>query len=224
MVRNFIITNLDKRTDSFAISDGKYNYNVRKADLNGPVLSIGDEVTVIDHPNFPRVVAGFDLNGERIFHKSREEVIDEYLQNEEKRLYLHLPKIAKERVKMFVMFVEGFAQCDRLYEIMALNLGYRLYTEFEKEFEVFANLSYNDQKMLLPDFAHPLLPQIPAEVIVEYAQAYQKDEKAKLFGVDKKKLLNSEVMMLPNATADKRGKLCEPRSQYIRKYIFATTH
>lgn len=225
MVKTFTVKSLLENEQGFSLSD---RIQVRKKDLGQARPKLGDRVMVIIYPNFPRVIAALDLNGERIFTKSREKVIDEYLGFHENQLmYQLLPLIAKERVKMFASMDENFLPADRLREVVALSLGYRLFERCygaenpEEKIAAFEGLSINEQIEELPMFWHPILPQIPAHVVVAFATAFLHDKKAGLTGVNKNELLKSEVMKLPNATAENRGTFCEPRREYIERYLAA---
>lgn len=226
-MKNFIIKNLCENEYLFIISDGLKDYEVKKADLGGVVLHVNDEVTLTTLSSFPRVIAALELNGKKIFHKSRKEVIEEYLQNEKDRLlYKRLPLIAKERIKMFSMLAEGFTNYDRLYEILTLTLGYNLFRHYrnEKDIKSFTGLPISEQVTILPRYWHPLMPQIPGDLIIRYALAFLRDDTEDIRGIDREDLLDSAVMELPNATSllKQQKSLCEPRFEYIVQYLTAS--
>lgn len=225
MYNKFIIKSLKETENSYIISGGQKSYEVFKIDLNGITLAQGDPVAVIEHPNFFGQVAGLDLNGHRVFHKSREEVIDEYFSRKRRLLYNRLPALAKHRIHMLAMFRENFFNDDFLKEVIALNLGYRLYSDYEKEDEIetFGNLSFDDQAMVLPGFSHPLLPQIPAEKVVNIAKAFLHDEQTKVSAEKLETLADSEIMKLPNVTSTNHGYFYEPRPKFIKKYVAAVS-
>ncbi len=226
MTKDFIVRSLSEDEYSFYLSDGKEEMLLRKKDLGKIRPKVKDQVVVVLYPNFPHVVAALDLNGKRIFSKSRKNVIDEYLGYQEDQLmYQRLPLIAKERVKMFSSMEENFLPSDRLREVVALSLSYRLFEHCnrseqpENKIEAFGKLSISEQIKELPMFWHPLLPQIKPNVIVDFAKAFLHDHQSGLTGVDKNDLLKSEIMKQPNATAEGYGNFCEPRIDYIEQYL-----
>ena len=64
-----------------------------------------------------------------------------------------------------------------------------------------------------------LTVQIPVDTVVVYAKAFLHDDEAGISGMRNEDLFKSELMHLPNSNWESRGNFCEPRDEYIKKYI-----
>ncbi len=225
MLEEFIIKDLRETEESFFVagSDGKET-EILKKDL-GPIdLAVGNLITIIKHPGFPGIAAGLDLSGHRVFHKSREEVADDWSKNWKKRLLGGLPNSAKHLLKMFEMFMPEFRTYE-LVELVALYLGWNLYQEVKTEKLIvnFVKITHEAQLMILPALKNNLLPSVPAERIALAALAFAHDEEKKITCEKVTDLPLSSVMSLTNATAERYGEFCKPRANYIAKYMAAIT-
>lgn len=215
MFEKFIIRSIAVEADAVIIGNEKKEYRIRKKDLREVNLSTGDQVCVFIHPNYPDVVAGLKLGPYTIFHKMKEDVVDEYMAELEARLIDGLSELAKHRLKMFEMANEDFALNRRFAEATALSLGRDLFFvcgDLEGITD-FPNLSYDEQRQMLPKLENHVLPTVPAEKIAEIAAAYLADSECKA------SMENSVIMYMPLADADRYGDLCQPRDEYIKKYV-----
>lgn len=195
-------------------------YSIAENDLKGVELSVGQKVGVLEYPGYPRLVAGLDVNGCRIFSKRREDITDEYFAMLEQKMFSRLTPIGLVRLKMFEKFCDEYMPSDKLYELLAMTLGHELYliVENEEDIDSFKDFSLESQKILLFLHHHHALPQVPLETVQAYAKAYLHDEWAGISGMDSDDLFLSELMHLPNANWEKRGKFCEPRDKFITLY------
>ena len=223
MVDNVIIKDLKETEASyFIIGDNGKEYEIRKKDLGVVNLAVDNQVDVIRHPGFPSVVAGLNLLGHRVFHKTREEIIDEWMENMEISMIKSLPSGARHLLAMFEMFTHDF-KAYRLAEVTALKLGIELNEKIKADQLInnFVGLPRKFQLMVLPGIDNPLLPSVPMERVVEIAKAFAADNARKVDCNDLSQLKGSAVMNLVNATVDRYGKFCQPRSEYIAKYVEA---
>lgn len=220
MYKKIILKDVREVNDKVILSGAEGAYAISKKDLRGIQLTEGDEVGIVEFPGYPGIAASLDFDGYRIFSKRREDVTDEYLKGLENKMYAKLTPIGVSRIKMFEKFVEEYTPADRLHEIMALTLGFELYRHIddEEDIDTFADLSVEDQSML-PELHHHTLPQIPVDTVVVYAKAFLHDDEADIVGLRNEELLVSELMHLPNSNWESCGNFCEPRDEYIRKYI-----
>lgn len=215
MFEKIIIRSVTEEADAFVIASGNgKTYRVKKSDLKGISLKVGDSVCVFIHPNYPNVVAGLKLGSHTIFHKMREDLIDEYLQDMEERVIKELPELAQHRLKMFEQNSVDFVISRRFEEATALLLGFKLFCICGDIGAIadFTNASYDMQKRMLPYMGVQVLPSVPVEKISEIALAFLNDTETET------KLEDSVLMHLPLADSERYGDLCQPRDEYISKY------
>ena len=221
MLEKIIINSICESPDAVVVfaNNGK-KFQIFKKDLKNVTLFEGDSVSVFIHPNYPEIVAGLKIGQQSVFQKSREAVIDLYLKKIEAEMIENLSKVAKNRLKMFEVSVPEFKYARRMTEATALKLGqdlYAVYAEDISSLDEFINLSDAHQRMVFPQLDNLLLPSVSIEALVEVAKAYAADIKN---GVLRNlHLANSAIMHLPLADAERYGDLCQPRDEYIEKYI-----
>lgn len=224
MYKKIILKNVREINNKVVISaeiEGKeVTYSINKKDLRGIPLSVGQEIGILEYPSYPGFVSALDANGYRIFTKRREDIADEYFAMLEQKMFASLTPIGLARLAMLEKFCDEYMPSDRLCELMAMTLGHELYlgVENEEDIDSFKDLSLENQKMLT-FLHHHSLPQIPVETVQAYAKAYLHDDWAGISGMDNEDLFKSELMHLPNANWENRSKFCEPRDEYIKKYI-----
>ena len=201
------------------IDDKDVAYSIAKKNLRGIQLNVGQEVGIVEYPGYPGLVSALDVNGYRIFTKRREAIADEYFTMLEQKMFASLTPIGLARLAMFEKFCDWYMPSDRLCELIAMTLGHELYLSVENEEDIdsFKDLSIENQNTLY-FFHHHSLPQIPVETVQEFAKAYLHDEWSGISGMNSDDLCSSELMQLPNANWEKRGKFCEPRNTYIERY------
>lgn len=221
MLENVIIKELKETEESyFVVGENSKKYEIRKQDLGVVTLAVGNPISIIKHPGFPSVIAGLDLMGHRVFHKSREEISDEWLEKMTQSMINALPAGAKHLLAMFEMMTVKFKDY-RLAEIVALKLGVELNERIKASslIDNFAKLPRYVQLMVLPGLDNQLMPTVPVDKIVAVAKAYTADERNHIDFSNPLHLKDSAVMHLANATAERYGEFCQPRSKCIDEYI-----
>lgn len=191
-----------------------------KKDLGGIVPKRGDCCEIVRYPGYKPIVAAFILDGKKVFHKSQDEVIEEYYRHLVGVMEFSLPLLARLRLEMFSMYDEKFGATESLWEVAALFRGYAIFTRMRtfEAIKAFAEYPYEEQNKLVPCLEQSCVPNIPSDVLVNYAKAYYLDE---INGITEEKALQSAIMNMEDVWAcmGRCKSICEPRKDFINAYM-----
>ena len=132
------------------------------------------------------------------------------------------PKLLQHRIAMFRKFDKNFLQNEEDYESLAMLLGYQIFcacgtVQMIKRFRL-EEPYYQIQRV--PMIADRNISFNQLEFAYNFAVRVSMD--ASIMNINNPThadVLNSEVMMFPNALAPLTGPRCIPRQEYIERYL-----
>ena len=236
--KNFKIKTAIKSEKGFSVSTTDASiFFVDDKYLKGNTPQAGDIITLYTR-GFSLIV-GMDLNGERLYLKTEEQLEQErkewqenYEREKQERFekqkdamdsrFNALPKLLQHRLAMYRMFDENFRKDEEGYEECAIRIGYKIFliSKSEEDIKKFADLSYEEQIERVPEIASEGMSGNQFGFACYFAKGLLKDsETIDIYNPQVDKLLDSFAMAMPNALAPLSGHRCFPRKEHIQQYI-----
>lgn len=231
-----IIKTVTECKEGFSVStEESTGFWVEKKYLNNKSIKKGDIILLYLY-NGSRII-GMDLNGSRLFLKTEEQIKQEDLEWLAKRerekqerfekekdamdaRFNSLPKLLQHRLAMYRMFNENFRRDEETYEEHAMRIGYEIsrICKNEEDVESFAGLKWAKQVKMIPEMED--LTGNMFGFACYFAKGLLKDGKiVDINNPQIDKLIDCRIMLMANASAPFSGALCQPRKEYIEKYI-----
>lgn len=212
-------------------------YAVESRYLKGKGIKPGDEIDLYTIQG-SRII-GMDLNGHNLFLLTQEELDAEdaaFRQDFEKKKaqrfleqkenldarFEAFPKLLQHRIAMYRKFDQNFRQDEEEYEGLAMLLGYQIFLacKTEQEIKRFRLLDPTQRRQIVPMLSNSGISFNQLDFAYYFAVMLAKDVASMdIYNPTHADLLNSEVMLLPNALAPLTGMRCKNRPGYIRRYL-----
>ncbi len=217
-------------------------FGLEKRFLNGVIPKVGDRVLL--HLEYCSKIVGVDINDKEVYHLTEEQQEELHREQVEKfkehhralfekdkehldKMFEVLPKLIQCRIEMYRKFVDNFRVEHEAYELSAMFLGYKLYKhckadnydDFTKRLDAFNIVKYIRTHKLLKTRG---ISSNQVQFAKVFACCIFKDEitnKIDLSSPTDDMLRTSAVMEVPNALCILGDVLCNPREEYIEKYI-----
>lgn len=212
-------------------------YAVESRYLKGKEIKPGDEIDLYII-QCSRII-GMDLNGHNLFLLTQEEIDAEdaaFRQDFEKRKaqrfleqkenldarFEAFPKLLQHRIAMFRKFDQNFRQDEEEYEGLAMLLGYQIFLacKTEQEIKRFRLLDPAQRRLMVPMLSDSGISFNQLDFACYFAVMLAKDAASMdIYNPTHADLLNSGVMLMPNALAPLTGMRCKNRPACIIRYV-----
>lgn len=234
---NWIVSTVEKKENGCWVecTEGECFF-VESKYLNGKEIKPGDVVTI--YCICLSMIIGIDLNGERLFLKTEEQLEQERLerlaiaeQREKERfeknkahqdeIFSMLPKLLQHKLLMYRKFDVNFRYKQEDYEggIMLAAWAVYKFCKSKEKITEFRNLDFEEQVKNVPEIEDVDSWNSYSFALVYATMLAEDAEHMDLNNPKHEDLIASATMMLPNALAPIIGHICYPRKEYIEKYL-----